>query len=47
MGNGPVTSEWGAKRVGAGHPDLLILNMWGGERDKMTPEFEERFYPNL
>lgn len=42
--NGPVTSEWGAKRAAAGHPDPFNLEYVGvGNEDKMTPEFEERF----
>ncbi|HEY3388988.1 MAG TPA: alpha-L-arabinofuranosidase C-terminal domain-containing protein [Prolixibacteraceae bacterium] len=42
--NGPVTSEWGAKRAAAGHPASFNLQYVGiGNEDKMTPEFEERF----
>lgn len=42
--NGPVTSEWGAKRAAAGHPEPFNLEYVGvGNEDKMTPEFEERF----
>ena len=42
--NGPVTSEWGAKRAEAGHPAPFNLEYIGvGNEDKMTPEFEARF----
>ncbi len=42
--NGPVTSEWGAKRAAAGHPQPFNLQYIGiGNEDKITPAFEERF----
>jgi len=42
--NGPATSEWGAKRAAAGHPEPFHLEYVGiGNEDKITPEFEERF----
>lgn len=42
--NGPVTSEWGAKRAAAGHPAPFNLQYVGiGNEDKITPEFEQRF----
>lgn len=42
--NGPVTSPWGARRAGAGHPAPFKLAYVGiGNEDKITPEFEERF----
>jgi alpha-L-arabinofuranosidase len=42
--NGPATSEWGAKRAAAGHPESFNLEYIGvGNEDKITPEFEERF----
>jgi len=42
--NGPVNSEWGAKRAAAGHPAPFNLQYIGiGNEDKITPEFEERF----
>ncbi|HPE76923.1 MAG TPA: alpha-L-arabinofuranosidase C-terminal domain-containing protein [Draconibacterium sp.] len=42
--NGPATSEWGAKRAAAGHPEPFHLEYLGvGNEDKITPEFEERF----
>ena len=42
--NGPVTSDWGAKRAAAGHPAPFNLQYVGiGNEDKITPEFEERF----
>lgn len=56
--NGPSTSQWGALRAAAGHPEPFNLEMIGiGNEDKITPEFEERFkliyeavhvkYPNV
>lgn len=42
--NGPVTSQWGAKRAEAGHPAPFNLEYVGiGNEDKITPVFEERF----
>jgi alpha-L-arabinofuranosidase len=42
--NGPVTSQWGAKRAEAGHPEPFHLEYVGiGNEDKITPEFKERF----
>jgi alpha-L-arabinofuranosidase len=42
--NGPTTSEWGAKRAAAGHPEPFHLEYLGvGNEDKITPVFEERF----
>lgn len=42
--NGPVTSQWGAKRAAAGHPASFNLQYVGiGNEDKITPEFEARF----
>lgn len=42
--NGPASSEWGAKRAAAGHPESFNLQYIGiGNEDKITPEFEERF----
>jgi alpha-L-arabinofuranosidase len=42
--NGPATSEWGAKRAAAGHPEPFNLEYVGiGNEDKITPEFKERF----
>jgi alpha-L-arabinofuranosidase len=42
--NGPVNSEWGAKRAAAGHPEPFNLQYIGiGNEDKITPEFKERF----
>lgn len=42
--NGPATSEWGAKRAAAGHPQPFHLEYIGiGNEDKQTPEFRERF----
>jgi alpha-L-arabinofuranosidase len=42
--NGPVTSEWGAKRAEAGHPKPFNLEYVGiGNEDKITDVFRERF----
>ena len=42
--NGPVTSEWGAKRAAAGHPEPFGLQYLGiGNEDHITPAFRERF----
>jgi len=42
--NGAATSEWGAKRAKAGHPQPFNLKYIGiGNEDKITPEFEQRF----
>ncbi len=42
--NGPVTSEWGAKRAAAGHPKPFNLKYVGiGNEDKITPRFKKRF----
>ncbi|MBX3424628.1 MAG: hypothetical protein KF688_03010 [Pirellulales bacterium] len=42
--NGPATSEWGAKRAAAGHPDPFGLEYLGvGNEEHITPAFEERF----
>lgn len=42
--NGPVSSEWGAKRAAAGHPAPFNLQYIGiGNEDKITPAFEQRF----
>ncbi len=42
--NGPVTSEWGAKRAAAGHPAPFNLQYLGvGNEDKITPLFKNRF----
>ena len=42
--NGPVTSEWGAKRAAAGHPEPFGLEYLGvGNEDHITPVFRERF----
>ena len=42
--NGSPSSTWGAKRVGAGHPQPFHLEYIGiGNEDKQTPEFRERF----
>lgn len=42
--NGPVTSEWGAKRAAAGHPAPFNLKYIGiGNEDMITEVFEPRF----
>ena len=42
--NGPVTSEWGAKRAAAGHPKPFNLQYIGiGNEDKQTDAFRQRF----
>lgn len=42
--NGPINSEWGAKRAEAGHPEPFYLEYIGiGNEDKITPEFTGRF----
>ncbi len=42
--NGPVDSEWGAKRAAAGHPEPFNLEYIGlGNEDTITPVFEERY----
>lgn len=43
--NGPATSQWGAMRAAAGHPEPFNLEYIGiGNEDKITPEFEQRFW---
>lgn len=42
--NGPASSEWGAKRAAAGHPEPFRLKYLGvGNEDAITPVFKERF----
>ncbi|MBN1457534.1 MAG: hypothetical protein JW912_06765, partial [Sedimentisphaerales bacterium] len=42
--NGPASSEWGAKRAEAGHPEPFNLEYLGvGNEDAQTPAFRERF----
>ncbi len=42
--NGPITSNWGAKRAEAGHPEPFGLKYLGiGNEDRITPLFKERF----
>lgn len=42
--NGPVDSEWGAKRAAAGHPEPFDLSYLGlGNEDKTNEAFRERF----
>jgi alpha-N-arabinofuranosidase len=42
--NGPATSQWGARRAAAGHPEPFGLKYLGvGNEDEITPAFRERF----
>jgi alpha-L-arabinofuranosidase len=41
--NGPVTSEWGAKRAGLGHPAPFNLKMMGVGNEQWGPEYVERY----
>ena len=42
--NGPVDSEWGAKRAAAGHPEPFNLKYLGlGNEDVISPAFKERY----
>jgi alpha-L-arabinofuranosidase len=42
--NGPASSEWGAKRAAAGHPEPFNLKYIGiGNEDMITSVFKERF----
>lgn len=42
--NGPVDSEWGAKRAAAGHPEPFNMRYIGiGNEDMITEVFKERF----
>ena len=42
--NGPATTEWGARRAEAGHPEPFNLQYLGvGNEDAQTPAFRERF----
>lgn len=42
--NGPATSQWGAKRAAAGHPEPFGLKYLGvGNEEEITPAFRERF----
>lgn len=43
--NGPVTSEWGAKRAALGHPEPFNLKMIGVGNEQWGPEYIERFAP--
>ena len=42
--NGPITSEWGAKRAEAGHPEPFNLEYLGvGNEDTISDVFKERY----
>jgi len=43
--NGPVTSEWGAKRAALGHPEPFHLKMLGVGNEQWGPQYIERFAP--
>jgi alpha-L-arabinofuranosidase len=41
--NGPVTSEWGAKRAAMGHPEPFHLKMLGVGNEQWGPQYLERY----
>jgi alpha-L-arabinofuranosidase len=41
--NGPVTSEWGAKRAAMGHPEPFGLKLLGVGNEQWGPEYFERY----
>lgn len=41
--NGPVTSTWGAKRAGMGHPEPFNLKMLGIGNEQWGPQYIERY----
>jgi alpha-L-arabinofuranosidase len=41
--NGPVTSEWGAKRAALGHPAPFHVKMLGVGNEQWGPQYIERF----
>ncbi len=41
--NGPVTSEWGAKRAAMGHPEPFNLRHLGIGNEQWGPEYVERY----
>jgi alpha-L-arabinofuranosidase len=41
--NGPVTSEWGAKRAAVGHPKLFNLKMLGVGNEQWDAQYIERY----
>jgi alpha-N-arabinofuranosidase len=41
--NGPVTSEWGAKRAALGHPAPFGMKMMGIGNEQWGPQYVERF----
>jgi alpha-N-arabinofuranosidase len=41
--NGPVTSEWGAKRAALGHPEPFHLKMIGIGNEQWGPQYVERY----
>lgn len=55
--NGPVTTEWGAKRATMGHPEPFNMQMMGVGNEQWGPQYIERYekfskalkerYPNI
>lgn len=43
--NGPVTSEWGAKRAAMGHPKPFNLKYLGVGNEQWGPQYIERYVP--
>jgi alpha-L-arabinofuranosidase len=41
--NGPVTTEWGAKRAALGHPEPFNLKMMGVGNEQWGPQYIERY----
>jgi alpha-L-arabinofuranosidase len=41
--NGPVTSEWGAKRAAMGHPEPFNMKMMGVGNEQWGPQYIERY----
>jgi len=41
--NGPVTTEWGAKRAALGHPEPFNLKMLGVGNEQWGPQYIERY----
>jgi alpha-L-arabinofuranosidase len=41
--NGPITTEWGAKRAALGHPEPFNLKMLGVGNEQWGPQYIERY----
>jgi alpha-L-arabinofuranosidase len=41
--NGPVTSDWGAKRAAMGHPEPFNMKMMGVGNEQWGPQYIERY----